>query len=148
MGSICIKNFFLDLIYSNNSGTVRMPDGIGMKHSLEIRSPFLNHRIVEFMLTLPTKFLLGNFKNKNKLIVKKIAEKYLPRKIIYARKMGFGYSVGPLVMDKIEYLVNKNLSKEIVKSLILKEINLSKINNKVLFGLNLFQNYIKKQYYD
>ena len=62
-------------------------DKMGMKNSVEIRSPFLDLGVVEFALNLPPnrKFQLMNGKH----IVKKVAERYLPKEIIYRKKVGF-----------------------------------------------------------
>lgn len=87
------KKFFLDLIHNNHAGVAMIADGVPMKHSLELRAPFLNHKIIEFALSLPKEFLIGESLKENKKIVKKLAERYLPKNIIYAKKMGFGYSV-------------------------------------------------------
>ena len=62
-------------------------DKMGMKNSVEIRSPFLDLDVIEFALNLPPKrkFQLMNGKH----IVKKVAERYLPKEIIYRKKVGF-----------------------------------------------------------
>jgi asparagine synthase (glutamine-hydrolysing) len=63
-------------------------DRSSMHYGLELRSPFLDHNIVEFSLTLPTCMKI-NLNNK-KIILKNVLKKYLPNDIINQRKKGLG----------------------------------------------------------
>jgi asparagine synthase (glutamine-hydrolysing) len=62
-------------------------DKISMHHSLEVRVPFLDIELMEFVESLPTNFK-SNIKQ-NKILHKELAEKYLPKEIIYRKKKGF-----------------------------------------------------------
>ncbi len=62
-------------------------DKMTMAASIELRVPFLDHRLVETAFALPSRLKLK--KTQGKYLVKKIAEKYLPERIIYRKKMGF-----------------------------------------------------------
>ena len=57
-----------------------------MSSSLEVRAPFLD-KISRILLELPdkTKVYLGE-----KKLLKKLSLKYLPKDVIYRKKMGFG----------------------------------------------------------
>ena len=58
-----------------------------MAHSLESRVPFLDHKLVEYAYTIDPKL---HYKNGElKYILKKVAERYLPKKYIYRPKKGF-----------------------------------------------------------
>ncbi len=63
-------------------------DKIGMAHSLEARVPFLDHRLVEFTMSIPPKMKAPDNKS-TKTILKKAVESILPNDIIYRRKQGF-----------------------------------------------------------
>ncbi len=63
-------------------------DKIGMAHSIEARVPFLDHRIVEFTMSLPPDIRVPD-KKTTKHILKKAVEPLLPDNIIYRRKQGF-----------------------------------------------------------
>ena len=52
-------------------------DRSSMMNSLEVRSPFLDHLLVEKMMKIPNKFKIKN--NKLKIILKDILEKYVPK---------------------------------------------------------------------
>ncbi len=63
-------------------------DKMSMAHSLELRAPFLDYRLVDFMLTVNEKHKTGDT---NKYLLKKVAEKYLPTEIINRQKKGFSF---------------------------------------------------------
>jgi len=61
-------------------------DRMSMANSIELRSPFLDYRLVEYMLSVDEDIKKGNT---NKYLLKKIAIKYLPKEIVYRKKKGF-----------------------------------------------------------
>lgn len=63
-------------------------DKMSMAASVESRVPLLDYRIVEFANALPDSHRQGQ--RQTKLILKRVAERYLPRGVIYRRKSGFG----------------------------------------------------------
>ena len=76
-------------------GATTMSDLIGMGHGLEIRSPFLDHKLIEFSTTLPARMKVRGYRNVRgcKHIVKRAACRYLPESVVYAKKYGYGYSI-------------------------------------------------------
>jgi len=62
-------------------------DRMSMAAGLEARVPFLDHRLVEQSFLLPERFKVRG--STGKYVIKKIAEKYLDRSIIYRPKVGF-----------------------------------------------------------
>lgn len=63
-------------------------DIAGMAYGVELRSPFLDHQILEFAASLPVSYKLRGLKLKN--FLKKVFEYELPPAILKRRKMGFG----------------------------------------------------------
>ncbi len=61
-------------------------DRMSMAHSLELRAPFLDYRLVDYCLALPPSLRVGNT---NKYLLKQIAQKYIPSSIIERKKKGF-----------------------------------------------------------
>ena len=59
-------------------------DRTSMMHSLEMRAPFLDTALVEFVYNLPKEFKLN--KNENKIILKEILSEIMPREFVYRRK--------------------------------------------------------------
>lgn len=62
-------------------------DRMSMAVSLELRVPFLDHKVVEFGYRLPARLRIRS--NNGKWILKKYMEPHLPREIIYRPKKGF-----------------------------------------------------------
>jgi asparagine synthase (glutamine-hydrolysing) len=59
-------------------------DRVAMAHSLEIRVPFLDYRLMEFMARVPTRWkILGT---KEKYLLKKVFSDTLPQEILWRRK--------------------------------------------------------------
>lgn len=67
-------------------------DIASMANSLEARSPFLDHHLIEFAASLPESLKMKRFRTKS--LLKKIAARLVPSDVIYRRKMGFGVPVG------------------------------------------------------
>jgi asparagine synthase (glutamine-hydrolysing) len=67
-------------------------DIASMAVSLEARSPFLDHKVIEFAASLPENLKMQGFETKS--LLKKAAARLVPREAVYRRKMGFGVPVG------------------------------------------------------
>lgn len=67
-------------------------DKITMAHSLEARVPFLDHRFVEFTMSIPPHIRLPQ-NGLTKSVLKKAVEGILPNEIIYRKKQGFAAPV-------------------------------------------------------
>jgi len=62
-------------------------DRMSMGHSLEVRVPFLDHRLVEFAASLPVNMKIKGYTTK--YLLKKVMSDYLPKSIIKKPKQGF-----------------------------------------------------------
>ena len=80
-------------------------DRLSMAHSVEGRSPFMDHKLVELAFSIE-----GNLKIRNgqpKYILKKSLEKLLPHEVLYRKKQGFCVPLkewGSAIME--DYLVD------------------------------------------
>jgi len=61
-------------------------DRISMRNSLELRTPFLDYRLVNLAFSIDSKIKVGDT---NKYLLKKIASKYIPKQIVHRTKKGF-----------------------------------------------------------
>ena len=86
---------YSDLMVYHQHGTTVITDVSGMAHSLEIRAPFLDHRVLEFAFSLPRWLKVRSALNPrfNKYVLKRTLEGRVPRPVLYGRKYGFGYNV-------------------------------------------------------
>lgn len=63
-------------------------DRAGMGASLEVRAPFLDHRLVEFAWSLPLKYKLHE--GQDKYLLREVLYRHVPRELVDRPKMGFG----------------------------------------------------------
>ncbi|WP_271190054.1 asparagine synthase (glutamine-hydrolyzing) [Dactylosporangium matsuzakiense] len=63
-------------------------DRASMAHSLEVRVPFLDHEVVEFCATIPSRFKV-TAGLRTKYVLKRAARGLVPERIIHRRKVGF-----------------------------------------------------------
>jgi len=86
------KAQYADLkVYLPNDPLVKV-DRMSMAHSLEIRCPLLDRRLVEFAFTIPTRTKLANGETKS--LLKGLAERRLPHELVHRPKTGFSAPVG------------------------------------------------------
>ena len=67
-------------------------DFMSMAHSLEVRVPFLDYRLVEFVATIPSSLRLQGYQEK--YILREAVKDLLPRAIVQRKKSGFNIPVG------------------------------------------------------
>jgi asparagine synthase (glutamine-hydrolysing) len=67
-------------------------DRMSMAHSLEVRVPLLDHRLLEWLFRLP--FDMRFRRGCGKYLLRKVAARYLPPSILKPRKQGFTIPVG------------------------------------------------------
>ena len=73
---------------------------MSMAHGLEVRSPFLDHRLVEFSATLEAKGKISG--RKQKKILRDVLTRKIPKNIINRKKQGFGAPTRHLGINKLE----------------------------------------------
>jgi asparagine synthase (glutamine-hydrolysing) len=76
-------------------------DKLVMQSGVETRVPFLDHKLVEFVLTLPESVLLD--KKDTKPMLKSIARNHIPNKIVDRSKQGFRAPIGEWIKKDLDY---------------------------------------------
>tara|TARA_B100001057_G_scaffold498530_1_gene605803 strand:+ start:1013 stop:2851 length:1839 start_codon:yes stop_codon:yes gene_type:complete len=99
---------FLDIYFGMSSSLLKKVDMTSMNSSLEVRCPFLDKNLAEYLLQFDTNILLKNFTNK--FYLKKISEKYLPKKNISKPKQGFEIPIQTWVYDKLFDFIKDTLN--------------------------------------
>ncbi len=84
-------------------------DRISMANTIEVRTPFLDHNFVNTVFSIDSALKIGD-KSRTKPLLKDVALKYLPERIVNRKKKGFSYPF-------LEWLVSSN------ELSIIKEVN-------------------------
>ncbi|HLA12395.1 MAG TPA: asparagine synthase (glutamine-hydrolyzing) [Pyrinomonadaceae bacterium] len=81
-----------------------------MAVSLEARSPFLDHHVIEFAASLPEHLKLRGLTTK--YLLKRVLRKLLPAENLNRRKMGFGVPVGHWFRGSLQPFLRETLLSE------------------------------------
>ena len=80
-------------------------DKLSMQSGVEARVPFLDHRIVEFVLSLPENIIFDL--NRTKPLLKKLSKRHIPEKVLSRRKQGFRAPISNWIQKDPDYFFDK-----------------------------------------
>lgn len=124
-------------------------DRASMKYSLEVRSPFLDYKVVENSFIIPHQYKY--YRREKKYILKQLAYDYIPKELLSGPKRGFGVPLakwlrGPLKKEIKRYsdplfLYKQGLFEPLgIQELIKKQEKSSKIiYSSILWSFYMFQ---------
>ena len=104
---------------------LRYADRNSMAHAVEVRLPFLNYQLVEFLFTLPPQLKIRD--GWTKWLLRASMEKLLPKDIVWRKeKIGFEppqkqWMQNPLVQERIQDAKKILVKKNILSSSVLKK---------------------------
>ncbi len=128
-------------------------DNMSMQHSLEVRTPFLDHRLVNYVFSLPSEYKIN--KKGRKLLLKSAFRNQLPENVFTRKKHGFEVPLtkwfhGPLDGKITNYLLNRDMIEDqgLFHFQTLQKIcSDRKTNRDTIWALLQFQNwYFKKSH--
>jgi asparagine synthase (glutamine-hydrolysing) len=79
-------------------------DKTSMANSLEVRVPFLDYRVVQFIESLPPGLKLQGLTGK--YLHKKAMTKWLPKDVVYRKKKGFAHPVADWLRSSMKPLID------------------------------------------
>ncbi len=89
---------------------VRDQDAVSMAHSLEVRLPLLDHRIVELAARIPPGLKLHG--KQEKFILREVLKNILPEEITNRKKKGFMLPMSSWMRNELKPVVESCLSRE------------------------------------
>ncbi len=92
------RMIYLELKHRLPETLLMRVDKLTMATSVEARVPFLDHRLVEFAMTIP---MAVKVKEEAKYILKKSVEGLIPDEIIYRKKQGFAAPVREWMLHRL-----------------------------------------------
>jgi asparagine synthase (glutamine-hydrolysing) len=122
-------------------------DRMSMSYSLETRVPFLDHRLIEYMVNVHKNVKLQGFEKKS--VLRATIGKQLPESILHAPKKGFGVPLREWFKDDsfdlyFENLIrNSILNKKTLEHLLDENKNGKKDNGNFIYELIMLQNMLK-----
>lgn len=84
-----------------------MGDAMSMAHSLELRVPFCDHKLVEFMADVPTPLKMKGLRLKSML--RSMMQSKLPREILHKKKQGFMVHIGSWLQRGLKDFIRETL---------------------------------------
>lgn len=128
-----------------NDSNVKV-DRASMFNSLEVRSPFLDYRLIEFVRKIPTKYKFNN--GSKKIILKDILSKFIDKQKFNLPKKGFSIPLKEWIKKDLKDDIQSSLSLEFLTSLpYFDEIKFIKkmekhFNNEIDFSRHIWRIYV------
>jgi asparagine synthase (glutamine-hydrolysing) len=128
-------------------------DKLSMAHSLEVRVPYLDRTVVEYVQRLAANFKIRN--GTRKWLHRQVCQSYLPPRILKRKKRGFAVNVvdewfhSSLKGDLPELLLDESslifalLKPEAVQKLLEDHRSRRQDNHKVLFSLVMLEQWLR-----
>jgi asparagine synthase (glutamine-hydrolysing) len=140
------KTLFVDIMSYLPDDLLVKVDIASMANSLEARSPFLDHKLMEFAAALPPHLKLNGIQSK--YLLKKAFSSVLPRSVLYRKKMGFGVPIDRWLRNELKELtyqillekrtVERGLFKEQAVRMLIDEHMLKRADNSYRIWALLF----------
>ena len=100
---------YTDLMTRMPDHLLVIADRMCMAHSLENRSPLVDHRLVEYAAGIPGNMKLKGMKLKH--ILRSVSSRYLPKELVYREKQGFGFPIALWLRNDLSHFL-RNLFAE------------------------------------
>jgi len=108
------RMLYMDLKISLPNDMLSKVDWMSMRNSLEVRVPFLDHRLVEYVFKIR-----GNLKlkgTKGKYILRETFKDILPPLLLNKPKWGFEIPISKWLKSELRFLINEYLSKKKIEN--------------------------------
>ena len=90
-------------------------DSMSMAHGLEVREPFLDYRLVEFVMSLPSAFKVTGMDTK--FILKEAYKNDLPTETLTKKKHGFDVPMTALFTKELKnWIINELLEEKFIEN--------------------------------
>jgi asparagine synthase (glutamine-hydrolysing) len=109
-GSMLERMTFIDARTSLPDNLLLCGDKMAMAASIEMRVPFLDLQVMDIAERIPGSMKVSWLRNK--LIHKRACERWLPKRMVYARKIGFTNPMDRWLNQKLEIALNEITSSD------------------------------------
>jgi asparagine synthase (glutamine-hydrolysing) len=103
-----------DTLFFLTDHNLTYSDKAAMAASVEGRPPLIDHRLVEYLFTLPPRLRIR--RGVQKYLLKKVAERYLPHEIVHRPKAPFGSPLRAWIRGPLAEMVGDLLSERSIRA--------------------------------
>jgi asparagine synthase (glutamine-hydrolysing) len=147
---------FLEIRSSLPDELLMYADKLSMAHGLEVRVPYLDRELVEYVERLPAYLKVRN--GRQKWLHRMICRDFLPKAIVSRKKRGFAVNIVDDWFNKSlsgkmeEFLLDSSslmyqfLQPNVVQKILAKHISKRMDNHKILFSLVVFEEWLRASY--
>jgi len=145
---------FADIQYYLAEDILKKVDMASMLHSLEVRVPFLDYRLVSLVLSLPSQYLLRGLQTKS--LLRRMASRYLPWQVVHRPKRGFTAPVSRWIRSSAwiqdcigseGYLSHGLLNKGLVHQMLQEHLAHKQDWARQLWLVFIFNNWVHRQFH-
>ncbi|HXS60901.1 MAG TPA: asparagine synthase (glutamine-hydrolyzing) [Candidatus Sulfopaludibacter sp.] len=137
-------------LWLENDSNVKV-DRASMAFSVEVRSPFLDYRVIEFARTLPIQYRYQ--RGRKKRILRDLLKNYIPESIFDQPKKGFSVPLAKWIREDLKDDILFELNDKFLSSI--KNLNTVKfkfqlnqhLTGKADFSFNIWKLYILSKWY-
>lgn len=131
LGHELVKSFdYFEFKHYLQNQILKDTDFMSMRHAIEVRVPFLDHKLFEYVFNLPASIKFHDKKVNKSLLVKALRNE-LPKKIWNRPKMGFTLPFNNWIKKEWEMFQEISLDQDIFDKKVIKEIWRNYLNGKV-----------------
>jgi asparagine synthase (glutamine-hydrolysing) len=128
-------------------------DKLSMAHALEVRVPYLDHEIIEYVERLSATFKVR--RGSRKWLHRRVCRAFLPREVVRRKKRGFAVNVvddwfrasvtGMMdgTLRDHQSLMYRHFRPEAVEHLLAEHVDGYRDHHKILFSLVLFETWLR-----
>jgi len=102
-----------DQRYYLTDGLLQKVDRMSMAHSIEVRPPYLDHRIIEFAASLPDEFKIDG--RRQKVVLKSLLKNKLPTSVLRRPKTGLDIPTHDWFRGALRPMLLDTLSASVIK---------------------------------
>jgi asparagine synthase (glutamine-hydrolysing) len=108
-----LKSSIVDLKTFLPNNLLSYGDAMSMANSFEVRFPLIDHKVIEFMTSIDSKYRIKD--GKTKYLMKKILEGKIPDSIINKPKLGLNPPMGIWLKKDLKIFIDNYLSKDSIE---------------------------------
>ena len=112
-GDGIIKSSIVDLRTYLPNDMLYYGDIMSMANAFEVRFPLIDHKIIEFIMSIKSEYRIKN--GETKYLIKKLLKNKIPDRILNKKKLGLNPPMGIWLKNDLKGLIGEYLSRESVE---------------------------------